>query len=157
MPFASLPFALTSTTPLTVEFGCGLVTEAVGATESTRSVTEPEDELWLPAVSTVAALTVHVPSTQTVEATDQLVPAFKRALASGITSDRIDHLYTTARAHGALGGKITGAGGGGFLLLYAPPDVHPRICRALPDLRPVPLRFEPQGAKIIYVEETDCD
>lgn len=42
----------------------------------------------------------------------------KRMLASGITSDRIDDIYASARAHGALGGKITGAGGGGFLLLY---------------------------------------
>ena len=81
----------------------------------------------------------------------------KRSMAEGTTNTQIDCWYECARANGAVGGKITGAGGGGFLLLYAPPDVHPRICRALPDLRPVPLRFEPQGAKIIYVEETDCD
>lgn len=77
----------------------------------------------------------------------------KRELASGITSPCIDEWYLRARAAGALGGKILGAGGGGFLLLYAHQERHERILRALPDLRRVPLRFEPQGSKIIYVEE----
>lgn len=78
----------------------------------------------------------------------------KRGLASGITTDTIDGWYERARAHGAVGGKITGAGGGGFLLLYAPRARHPEIIRSLPELRPVPFRFEPQGSKIIYVEES---
>jgi D-glycero-alpha-D-manno-heptose-7-phosphate kinase len=77
----------------------------------------------------------------------------KRGLASGISKPCIDQWYETARAHGAIGGKILGAGGGGFLLLYAPPEKHPVICEALPELRPVPFRFEPQGSKLIYVEE----
>ena len=78
----------------------------------------------------------------------------KKTLASGISSEAIDRWYATARAQGAIGGKVLGAGGGGFLLLYAPPERHPAIERALPELRPVPFRFEPQGSKIIYVEET---
>jgi D-glycero-alpha-D-manno-heptose-7-phosphate kinase len=81
----------------------------------------------------------------------------KKMMAQDATNAQIDQWYDCARANGALGGKITGAGGGGFLLLYARPDDHPRICRALPELRPVPIRFEPQGAKIIYVEEADLD
>jgi D-glycero-alpha-D-manno-heptose-7-phosphate kinase len=81
----------------------------------------------------------------------------KKTMAAGTTTAQIDHWYDCARANGAAGGKISGAGGGGFLLLYAPPDDHPRICQALPDLRPVSLRFEPQGTKIIYVEESDGD
>ena len=55
---------------------------------------------------------------------------------------------------GAIGGKLLGAGGGGFLLLYAHPDRHPAIVSALAELSPVPFRFEPQGSKIIYVEES---
>jgi len=78
----------------------------------------------------------------------------KRQLASGITNPTIDGWYERARAHGAIGGKITGAGGGGFLLLYAPHERHWEIIQSLPDLRPVPFRFEPQGSKIIYVEES---
>ncbi|MBI3943753.1 MAG: GHMP kinase [Chloroflexi bacterium] len=78
----------------------------------------------------------------------------KRQLASGITSDVIDTWYCTARTHGAIGGKILGAGGGGFLLLYAPPERHAEITAALPGLRRIPFRFEPQGSRIIYVEES---
>ena len=77
----------------------------------------------------------------------------KRKLASGITKPCIDKWYDKARAHGAIGGKILGAGGGGFLLLYAPPERHPAICEALPELRPIEFRFSPQGSKLIYVEE----
>lgn len=77
----------------------------------------------------------------------------KRELASGISNARIDTWYERGRAAGAQGGKILGAGGGGFLLLFAPPERHPAIIRALPELRPVPIALEPQGSKIIYVEE----
>ncbi|WP_026369877.1 GHMP kinase [Kallotenue papyrolyticum] len=77
----------------------------------------------------------------------------KRELASQISNDQIDRWYERARAAGARGGKLLGAGGGGFLLLDAPPERHAAIQHALPELRPVPLRCEPQGSKIIYVEE----
>jgi len=77
----------------------------------------------------------------------------KRRLARGISKPCIDEWYERARAHGAIGGKILGAGGGGFLLLYAPPEQHQEICSALPNLRPVDFRFSPQGSKLIYVEE----
>jgi D-glycero-alpha-D-manno-heptose-7-phosphate kinase len=77
----------------------------------------------------------------------------KRKMASNVTRPCIDSWYETARAEGALGGKILGAGGGGFLMVYAPVDRHEAICRALPELRPVPFHFEPQGSKLIYVEE----
>jgi len=77
----------------------------------------------------------------------------KRELSNGISNPLIDEWYATARAHGAIGGKILGAGGGGFLLLYAPEERHPEICRALPDLRPISFHFEPQGSKLIYIEE----
>jgi D-glycero-alpha-D-manno-heptose-7-phosphate kinase len=77
----------------------------------------------------------------------------KRKLAAGISNHRIDEWYETARQNGAIGGKVLGAGGGGFLLLYAHPEDFPDIMRSLPELRPVSIKFEPQGSKIIYVEE----
>ncbi len=77
----------------------------------------------------------------------------KMSLASGISNARINEWYERARSHGAIGGKILGAGGGGFLLLYAHPERHGEILAALPELRHVPFRFEPQGSKIIYIEE----
>ena len=77
----------------------------------------------------------------------------KTRLASGITNAAIDRWYELARANGALGGKILGAGGGGFLLLYAPRERHEDIQRALTGLVPTRFKLEPQGSKIIYVEE----
>ena len=79
----------------------------------------------------------------------------KQKMASNISNPVINEWYERARKHGAIGGKILGAGGGGFLLLYAPPEKHSDIMRALPELRPFPFRFEPQGSKIVYVEEKD--
>ena len=76
----------------------------------------------------------------------------KKKLASGISNPKIDAWYEIARQNGAIGGKLLGAGGGGFLLLYAPPECHTRITNALPELRRVGFNLEPQGSKIIYVE-----
>lgn len=77
----------------------------------------------------------------------------KRRLASGVTTPEIEDWYARARAAGAIGGKVLGAGGGGFLLLFAPPQDHAAIVERLPQLRPIPFRFEPYGSRIIYVEE----
>jgi D-glycero-alpha-D-manno-heptose-7-phosphate kinase len=77
----------------------------------------------------------------------------KRTLASGISNPQIDDWYESARKHGAKGGKLLGAGGGGFLLFYAEQQYHRDICLALPELRMVPVELEPQGSKIVYVEE----
>ena len=77
----------------------------------------------------------------------------KRKLTAHISNRQIDGWYQRARRAGAIGGKILGAGGGGFLLLYAPPEKHGDILRALPELRSIPFKFSPQGSKVIYVEE----
>jgi D-glycero-alpha-D-manno-heptose-7-phosphate kinase len=76
----------------------------------------------------------------------------KKGLATGISNPQIDAWYKVARCCGAIGGKLLGAGGGGFLLLYAHPDRHAGICEALPELRPLQFQFEPQGSKIIFIE-----
>ena len=77
----------------------------------------------------------------------------KKSLASTISNGRIDDWYERARKSGAVGGKLLGAGGGGFLLLYASPDRQPAIVSALAELLPTPFRLEPQGSKVIYVAE----
>ncbi len=77
----------------------------------------------------------------------------KRKLAANISNGQIDDWYSRARTAGAIGGKLLGAGGGGFLLFYADPARHDGICNALPELRRIPIRFSPQGSKVIYVEE----
>ena len=79
----------------------------------------------------------------------------KRSLAKGISSEAIDGWYHRARAAGAAGGKILGAGGGGFMLLSAPPDRHEAICRALPELRRIGIKFERLGSTIVFSESSD--
>jgi D-glycero-alpha-D-manno-heptose-7-phosphate kinase len=76
--------------------------------------------------------------------------ALKRQLASTISTSAIDEMYTTARRAGALGGKITGAGGGGFLLLYCPLKSHEAVRYALRGLRELPFRLERDGSKVIF-------
>jgi D-glycero-alpha-D-manno-heptose-7-phosphate kinase len=74
----------------------------------------------------------------------------KQRLASRISNSSIDDLYETARRAGALGGKITGAGGGGFLLLYCANGQRQAVREALRGLRELPFRFEPDGSKVIF-------
>jgi D-glycero-alpha-D-manno-heptose-7-phosphate kinase len=75
----------------------------------------------------------------------------KRGLASKITSTGIDSLYERALAAGALGGKITGAGGGGFLWLIVPVERQARVRAALADIVDVSFTYEPRGARILSV------
>lgn len=74
----------------------------------------------------------------------------KKRLASKVTNGSIDALYDRARAAGALGGKITGAGGGGFLLIYCRPEHREAVRAALADLRELPVRLERDGSKVIF-------
>lgn len=74
----------------------------------------------------------------------------KKHLASGISNAAIDSWYDTGRRAGATGGKILGAGAGGFLLFYAPQEKHPAIIQALPELRPMPINFERTGSQVIF-------
>lgn len=75
----------------------------------------------------------------------------KKSLASGISDSDIDKWYATALENGASGGKMIGAGGGGFLLLYAPQDAQERIVAKLPELKPEPFNIEYNGSRIIFV------
>ena len=77
----------------------------------------------------------------------------KRSIHRAISSDAIDRWYAAAREAGALGGKIAGAGGGGFLLLYAPAAAQPTVTDALrcEGLRPLAFGFDHAGASIASV------
>jgi D-glycero-alpha-D-manno-heptose-7-phosphate kinase len=76
----------------------------------------------------------------------------KKSMTAGISSGDIDDWYAAARKAGALGGKLLGAGAGGFLMFYAPPEKHPAIVDALPGLRPVKMGFERLGSQIIFYQ-----
>ena len=80
----------------------------------------------------------------------------KRELASGISNPLIDQAYDTAIAHGAKGGKLLGAGGGGFLLFYCEEDKQQAVRDAL-GLREFAFRFEHGGTSVVYVGDKYWD
>ncbi len=79
----------------------------------------------------------------------------KKSLTDGISSDEIDRWYDIGMRNGATGGKILGAGAGGFLLLYAPPERHAALEHQLPELRRVPMSFERTGSQIIFYNPSE--
>ena len=79
----------------------------------------------------------------------------KCSLAAKISNDWIDGAYEHAIRAGALGGKLCGAGGGGFLLLFAPPQSQPAIKKKLDNMLHIPFRFETLGSQIILYEAKD--
>lgn len=74
----------------------------------------------------------------------------KKGLSSGISDPDIDDFYAKAKQAGALGGKVTGAGGGGFAILYVPHERQRALKAALKGYRELPIALEPDGSKIIF-------
>lgn len=83
--------------------------------------------------------------------------SLKRNLSDRIATPEIDNIYETALAAGALGGKLLGAGGGGFMLLFARPEDQPGIREKLKDLLQVPFRFETGGSQIVFYDSGAMD
>jgi D-glycero-alpha-D-manno-heptose-7-phosphate kinase len=77
----------------------------------------------------------------------------KRTLASRISDGQIDDHYQRGIGAGALGGKLVGAGGGGFLLFYCPQEARGRFLAAMRGLRQIPFRFEFSGSRIIHISD----
>jgi D-glycero-alpha-D-manno-heptose-7-phosphate kinase len=75
----------------------------------------------------------------------------KRSLTDGISNERIDNWYARARSAGALGGKLLGAGGGGFLLFFCEPHNQQRVREELSELRELTFSLDPEGSKIVHV------
>jgi D-glycero-alpha-D-manno-heptose-7-phosphate kinase len=78
----------------------------------------------------------------------------KRTLSDKVSTDAIDEIYQRAREAGAIGGKLLGAGGGGFILLFASPEDQEKIKAALSNLIYIPFAFENQGSRVIFHENT---
>ncbi len=79
----------------------------------------------------------------------------KRTLSGKIATDFVDNAYARAMGAGAVGGKLLGAGGGGFMLFYVEPDKRESVKTALSELLHVPFRFEDEGTTIIYKGEKE--
>ena len=76
----------------------------------------------------------------------------KRELSEGISSSYVDEIYQAALSEGAFGGKLLGAGGGGFMLIFARPEDHPQIKNHLKNLLCIPFNFEVEGSQIIVFQ-----
>lgn len=76
----------------------------------------------------------------------------KRSLTEKISTPHIDEIYEAARQNGAQGGKLLGAGGGGFILIFAAPEFQPKIRGRLKDLLEIPFKFESLGSQIIFYQ-----
>lgn len=79
----------------------------------------------------------------------------KRQTGAKITTDSIDGLYARGIKAGALGGKLLGAGGGGFLLFYVEKDKQKRVMEAMSDLMYVPFEFENAGTRVVHFSPED--
>ena len=75
---------------------------------------------------------------------------YKKNLTNKISNQKIDDIYDTAIKAGALGGKLLGAGGGGFMLFYARKENHNQIKNALKEKLFVPFKFEKNGSQVIH-------
>jgi D-glycero-alpha-D-manno-heptose-7-phosphate kinase len=78
----------------------------------------------------------------------------KKSFSSKVSPPLCDEIYQAARDAGALGGKLLGAGGGGFMLIFARPEDQPKIRERLKGLLSVPFHFETQGAQIIFYDSS---
>ena len=81
----------------------------------------------------------------------------KRGISSGISSDSIDEQYNAAMKAGALGGKLLGAGGGGFLLFYVPKEKQDSVRAALKNQLHVPFKFENEGTTIVMYQAEEFE
>ena len=77
----------------------------------------------------------------------------KRSLGNGITNPKIDEWYQAALGAGAQGGKLLGAGGGGFLMLMAPPYKHKLIRETLGHPRELPFKIDRRGSRVIFISD----
>jgi len=76
----------------------------------------------------------------------------KCSFSNRVSNSSVDDIYTKAVSAGAIGGKITGAGGGGFMVLFVPPERRGRVREELKNLVHVPFRFEGHGSQIIFYD-----
>ena len=76
----------------------------------------------------------------------------KRGLTSKVSTDSLDGIYAKALANGAIGGKLLGAGGGGFFVFYVPQDRQADVKDVLQDLLYIPFRFEDSGSQVLYYQ-----
>ena len=81
----------------------------------------------------------------------------KKTLSDSVSSSDIDEIYGKAIKNGAIGGKILGAGGGGFILFFVPNELQQKVRKALDDLIYVPFKFDNSGSKVVLYQPEGLD
>jgi D-glycero-alpha-D-manno-heptose-7-phosphate kinase len=139
----------------------GLIMFYLGGTRSASKLLERQAEAVKNNPSAISNLKAMVDQARSLRAdmisdVDVLGPYLheawerKRSLVAGISNPRVDDAYARARAAGATGGKLLGAGDSGFLLVYVPTEARERVIAALHDCKPYDVRFDSIGTSIIY-------
>lgn len=126
--------------------------------EATKFGTTDDKEDELHAIKEMVDEAIAILSSGSLEGFGELLDeswALKKRFSDKVSSPKIDEIYGVAKRNGALGGKLLGAGGGGFMLFYVPPDRKERLIDALDGLLHVPFRFDTTGSQIIYYNEGD--
>ncbi len=138
-------------------FFTGSSRESTSILKHQRKSTQDQDESVLKALHNIKQVAVDVQACLEKGDLDEFARLLhyawqeKRRLAPGLSTDFIDECYSLALEHGASAGKITGAGGGGFLLLYCHEESQEAVTKALEerDLKRMNFRFDHQGATVV--------
>lgn len=120
----------------------------------------PHNTENLQSIQGMVSYAVYILSTGQLDAFGELLHEgwiLKQRLSPRICTQEIFELYEAARHAGALGGKVLGAGGGGFLLVYARPKDQEKVRAALPGLLEIPFRFEDCGTQLVLGRHCVCD
>lgn len=114
-----------------------------------------EKELKLMRAMVDEAIAILQDVSEPIESFGKLIDAswqYKRSLSDRVSTPEIDTIYQAAMDAGAIGGKILGAGGGGFLLIFAKPERHAAIRERLSKLIHVPFDFEDSGSRVVLYQ-----
>ena len=134
--------------------GVSRVADAI-AHSQIRNLHKRQDELTMMRQMVDQALAILADKATSITEFGQLLHEswrYKRMLSDQVSTPHIDQLYQMALDHGAIGGKILGAGGGGFLLLFAEPHRQPAIREALKDLVHVGFKFDNSGSRTVLYQ-----
>jgi D-glycero-alpha-D-manno-heptose-7-phosphate kinase len=135
-------------------FYTGVTRSASGVLKEQKSNTESKRETLRQMRDLALRMKVSLESNESIKRSGELLHEgwlLKKTLARGISADSIDSWYERAIKAGAYGGKILGAGGGGFLMVLCSPDRQDRVKQELKELRPVNMHFDSFGSRIVFV------